>query len=317
MKMQMKSRWRKWRKVLIVLLCLILAVQLYARFALGLGELPLFVENKYYEYEYAPSQDLYRFKNHFITNSLSMRSRELSKKDFIRILKFGDSVINGGAHIDHDRLSSTRLENDLTQKFQRQVRVLNISAQSWGPDNAFAYLEQHGNFNSKFFILVFSSHDLHDNMHFKKVVGVHSAWPEEQPWCALTDGISRYLMPKIKKLFGGKEEEYDYLIGFDDSKINPGWQRFIDYTQKNNIKLLVYVHATLKEIKDKSYDKYGLELIKMLENQKVSIIKGIDKLKDPECYRDAIHLNEKGHLQLTEILKPYLETYVQAYMNNN
>lgn len=309
MKKLLKGRWL--RRICFVFLIFMLASQLLAKYYLGLGDIPVYITDKEYEYIYAPNQDVWRFHNHICTNEKSMRSKPLSKKDRVRILKFGDSVINGGAHVDQDRLSSTILENNLSKIFNKEVRVLNISAQSWGPDNAFAYLKKHGSFGSDFFVLVFSSHDLHDNMHFRPVVGQHKAWPDSRPWCALTDGFNRYLVPKVKRMFGGSDEEYDYLYDFDDSKINPGWQQFFDYAHANGTHLLVYVHPTLTEVRQKNYDRYGQQLIQMLEANKVEVIQGISHIKDPGSYRDNIHLNAKGHEKLARVLLPRLEEYVK------
>src|SRR5687768_4522765 len=106
---------KKLRKFLVVLLVLLVATELVARFVLGLGELPVYVASKEYEYIYAPGQDVKRFGNHILTNEFSMRSAPLSKADKVRILKFGDSVINGGAQTDHDSLASTILEKQLSR----------------------------------------------------------------------------------------------------------------------------------------------------------------------------------------------------------
>jgi hypothetical protein len=299
-------------RLAILIIVAVIGFQLIAKFYLGLGSLPLYITHPKYEYIYAPNQNLYRFHNHIVTNEFSMRSKPLSKKDRLRILKIGDSVINGGAHVDQDNLSSSQLEKKLQIEFKDSVRVLNISAQSWGPDNAFAYIKENGNFNSKFFVLVFSSHDLHDNMHFKPVVGEHKAWPKDQPLCAFTDGFSRYFVPKVKSWFGSKDQEYDYLFDFDDSKLNPGWQQFFDYCKSNQIQLLVYVHATRSELKAKSYDKYGLQLIDMLKENNVLFIEGLNQITDTKAYRDEIHLNALGHDQLSDALYPYLQAYCKA-----
>ena len=72
-----------------------------------------------------------------------MRSKKIDKKKKFVILEFGDSVLNGGAHIDQDNLATTIEENQLNEKFQNQVQVLNVSAQSWGLSNAYAFLEKH------------------------------------------------------------------------------------------------------------------------------------------------------------------------------
>lgn len=307
--MRMKFLLNKW--FYIVLLLLLVLAEVVLRFGAGLGNIPVYVNNKNYEYMYAPNQDLYRFHNHVKTNNLGLRSKEALKSDVIRILKFGDSVINGGPHVDQDNLSTTILENELTRKYQKPVRVFNISAQSWGPDNAFAFLKQHGHFGSRIFVLVFSSHDLHDNMHFKKVVGNHRAWPASQPWCAFTDGFNRYLIPKVKGWFGAETEDYNYLYDFNDTEINPGWKSFIDYSKENRIKLIVYLHATTDELGKKKYDKYGTELLDLLQSDSVTVIQGISEITSPTCYRDNIHLNEKGHAALAKVLEPILLKEIQ------
>ncbi|MFI5203391.1 MAG: hypothetical protein ACHQF2_02755 [Flavobacteriales bacterium] len=300
-----KNRW-----FYVTVASLLLGLQLVARFVMGLGELPVYIQSDVYEYVYAPGQDIWRFHNRIITNSIGLRSGEPKKSDAVRILKIGDSVINGGPHVDQDNLSTTILEKSLTGEFKQPVRVFNVSAQSWGPDNAFAFMKAHGDFDAKIFVLVFSSHDLHDNMHFKKVVGEHRAWPASQPWCALTDGLNRYFIPIVKGWFGAKTEEYDYLLGFNDSIINPGWQQFIEYTRNKGVKLIMYHHATLTELKNKSYDKYGIQLEEMLQKDSVEVIQGITAISDRICYRDDIHLNEKGHAQLAAVLNSVLKAEV-------
>lgn len=304
----MKKLLRAWPKILISVVVLLLIAELVARFILGLGHLPVYIVDSEYEYIYAPNQEVYRFGNRVKTNSLSMRSEELSEKDDLRILKFGDSVINGGAHVDQDSLASSLLEKKLSAQFNKQIRVLNISAQSWGPDNSFAYLKKHGNFDSKIFVLVVSSHDYNDNMHFREVVGVHPTWPNQQPLCAFTDGFSRYFWPGVKGFLGIAEDEYAYLKGFDDSKQNSGLQDFVNYTNENGIKLIVYLHAEQSEIKAGKYEPNGERILAFFATNNIKVVEGITLLKDPKEYRDNIHLNELGHRRLNEALFPYLQT---------
>ncbi|HRE73149.1 MAG TPA: hypothetical protein PK637_04560 [Flavobacteriales bacterium] len=300
---------RRLVKGLLGVALVLIALELVARFYFGLGRLPVYVEHERYEYMFAPNQDVWRFGNHVLTNEFGMRSASPLASDSIRILKFGDSVINGGAHIDQDSLSSTLLEKQLSDDFGKPVRVLNISAQSWGPDNAFAFLQEHGDFNTDLIILVFSSHDLHDNMHHQKVVGEKRAWPSKQPLCALTDAWSRYAWPWMQRKMGMETDEYDYFLGFDDSKVNPGWEQFIRYSKEKNIPLIVYLHPEQSELKSKTYNKYGIEILNLLQKDTVSVIKGIETIRDRSCYRDNVHLNEKGHRKLAEALLPGVRSY--------
>ncbi len=311
LKQFLKKIWaKKWLRLSLLSLFLILvAGELFARFYLGLGDRPVYIEDADYEYIYAPNQNVKRFGNRIITNEHSMRSKPLSKKDGKRILLIGDSVVNGGAHVDQDDLLTTLLEEALSKK-ENNCRVLNISAGSWGPDNAFAYIKKHGHFNAKAIVLLFSSHDYNDNMHHRKVVGEHKNWPDSKPLLALTDGFNNYAWPKIKQAFGYENNEYAYLKGHDDSPVNSGWQDFFDYCDQHNIALKVYVHPEIDEIKQKQFFDKGQKLIQLLEAHDVDYINGLLHETNEQGYRDNIHLNGKGHHRLATILQPHIEKLI-------
>jgi hypothetical protein len=301
------KKWRafpKWAKYISVFLVVLILSELTLRFIIGLGDLAIYREDKNYEYFHAPNQDVYRFGNHITTNEFGMRSKKVNKKKKITILEFGDSVLNGGAHVDQEKLATTLQENNLNKTFNNQVQVLNVSAQSWGLSNAFAFLKKHGDFNANMIVLVFSSHDLYDNMHFKKVVGNHPAWPSQKPLLALTDAWSRFIWPSITRLFTG-EDEYEYLKDFNDSKINPGWDAFFEYCSTNNIPLIVYLHASQKEINSGSYNKSGKKIIEISKQNNVQLVTDLTELEGKsDAFIDDIHLNELGHKIMTDLLLP-------------
>jgi hypothetical protein len=302
---------RQFKIVLLSIVILLVAFELIARFAIGLGDIPVYIEHPKYEYIYAPNQDVKRLGNRIVTNKHSMRSKPLKKTDKVRVLKIGDSVLNGGVHVDHDALSSSKLEKKVQKKHGKNVRVLNISAGSWGPDNAFAYIKEHGHFKASMMVLVFSSHDLFDKMHFQKVVGKHPAWPDSKPWLASTDAFSRVIWPKVKSWFVEPENEYAYLIGTDVSTNNPGWESFFEYAKANNIELLVYLHPTQAERKKGEYIKYGRILKNKFRLAGINCVFGLDHKMDASHYRDDIHLNEKGHKKLAEILYPAVNGHIK------
>jgi lysophospholipase L1-like esterase len=282
---------------------------------IGLGDLAIYREDKNYEYFYAPNQDVYRFGNHIVTNEFGMRSKPVNKKKKITILEFGDSVLNGGAHVDQEKLATTIEENELNKFFNNQVQILNVSAQSWGVSNAFAFLKKHGDFNADIIVLTFSSHDLNDNMHFKKVVGEHPAWPAEKPFLALTDAWSRFIWPPIQRIFTG-ENEYEYLNDFDDTKINNGWKSFFKYCAENKIPLIVYLHASEKEVNGGKYNSLGEKILKVCSMNKIQVIKDLKFLKnEDEVFIDQIHLNENGHKIMANLLMPKLNQLVSLILN--
>lgn len=311
---KMKLNWKKkpkWFKILAFFLLATFLLEMILRFGLGLGDYPIYRKDSNYEYFYAPNQDVYRYGNHITTNELGMRSKSIDKNKKVKILEFGDSVLNGGAHVDQDKLSTTLQEELLNKQYDNQVQVLNVSAQSWGLSNAFAFFKKHGDFNSKIIVLAFSSHDLNDNMHFRSVVGVEPAWPSQKPLLAITDVWSRFLWPKLKSIFTDYDE-YSYLKGFDDSKVNPGWKNFFSYTHKNNISIIVYLHATKQEVSLQEYDVRGQKILKICKKNNVKVIQDINQLKGQEnAYIDNIHLNEFGHKIMTDLLVPELKLILE------
>lgn len=261
---------------------------------LGLGHTPTYIADDKYEYIYNPNQKVKRFGNSILTNEYSMRSLPLDKNDK-RVLVFGDSVLNGGALTDHEKLATTLLEKSLQKSCDASLRVLNISAGSWGPDNAFSYLEKHGDFNATEIILFFSSHDAHDNMNHESIVNVHPSYPSKQPCCALVDGFMRYFIPRVTAIFSTPDqEEFSKINKIDSSeKFNSGWQNFVDYAKGHNIGLSVVLHPDKKELEAGEYNENGNEIIKFLQANNISYLLELGMTKK-ENYRDDIHYNEKG-----------------------
>ncbi len=303
--------------IILFLLCL----ELILKFVWGFGNPILYKEDKNFEYIYAPNQHLKRFGNTIITNEYSMRSLPVSENDSIRILKIGDSVVNGGSLTDNDSLASTLLENKLSATFKCKVRVLNIAAGSWGPDNAFAYIQKYGSFNAKQMVLVFSSHDLYDNMEHEKIVDIDPSYPSGKPFSALTEVFARYIYPSFEEYFHLKKRNIkittdNNLISLNKERINPGWNDFFQYTKKHKIKLLVVLHPTTDEIKMKRYDTNGQKIISMLDSAKIDRILELDNLPKEDIYRDEIHYNNKGQKFLAKELFPYLKKYVVENYRN-
>jgi len=292
----MKSKLKKLtsRKSLIVLCILLLSGELFCRFYLGLGESYTYEESDKYEYFPTSNLDISRFGNSIQTNSMGMRCSKVDSSKRT-ILKIGDSVINGGPHVSNSELASDLLEKDLN-KDGEEFQVLNVSAGSWGPDNAFAYIKEHGHFKCELMVLVFSSHDFHDNMHHRDVVGVHTSWPKNQPLSASTDLFGNYIWPKVRFFLG--EDEFAYLKGVDDSEINPGWMQFFNYAAGNNIPYLLYIHPEKSELENGNFNEMGMELIAYLNENNIPFQSGIELGMSSSSYRDDIHLNAEGQKEL-------------------
>ncbi len=296
MKRRNRSRLKIFGGAILALLVLELALRLF----FGFGRLPLYYTSLEYEYALQPSQDLNRFGNHFYINNQGMRSPPLGK-DEIRVLKFGDSVLNGGVQVDNDSLCSTLLEKQL-DVLDPRIRALNVSAGSWGPDNAFAWMKQHGDFDAKAIVLVFSSHDWVDTMTFRDVVGSVPFYPRSQPITAIGDAVSWV----YSRYFQTVDWSALPILDHADTTENPGhslgWIRFYRYGQDKGIPILVYHHATQKELDAGQWNLNGLALEAFLSNHNIETVSGFDAGYTKNDFLDNIHLSLSGHRKLAEIL---------------
>lgn len=189
------SRIKRTLVVAATLFGLVVSGEVAARLVLGLGDPPLFVDDAQLEYRHKPGH-YRRFGNEIFFNDNSMRSgpvtaRKRNPAEY-RVLVLGDSVVNGGAVLDDQQLSTTLLGRQLTRELARPVYVGNVSAGSWGPTNQAAYLEKYGWFDADLLVLVESAHDVRDASTFDHVVGVGLSYPSKKPWSALAEGYQRY-----------------------------------------------------------------------------------------------------------------------------
>ena len=287
----------------IGLLVLVCSVELLLR-AIGLGSWIVYESHPKYEYFQLPNQQFKRFGNSYSTNSLGMRGSREPTSTGIQILKFGDSVLNGGSKLS-DKENVSNLISDSLTSLGIENTVLNISAGSWGVENAFRYF-QNKNLRTDIIVLVFSSHDFTDNMHFKNVVGTHPNWPNREPICAIDDLWSKWLKYKLGSFIGVDFQELNYLNGVVDTSQSPGWEQFNSYCSINDIPLLVYLHPEQSELASKSWSQPGDKLIAWLEKNKINYISGLQMGYLNRCYADNIHLNAEGHRSIAANIFPSL-----------
>ena len=298
--------------LLFLIAMFILLVEFTLRIFYGYGKPFLYVEDPDFEYIPAPDQNLMRVGRQLITNHYCMRSDALAISDSVRILTFGDSILNGGPQTDQDDLATSILERNLSAELKKKIRVLNISAASWGVDNAAAYLKKYGDFGAKLIILIFSSHDLYDNMDFRKVVGVNSGYPDHNPISAIGDCWVRSVLPFLDAHIFNKDSEKSLLHNYNSQHINSGWNFFFTYSQQHRIPLLVYLHAQKNESQQKHYNEYGTQLLQLLHANQINAVEEIKSYPKPDYYRDFIHFNEKGQRFMAAVLKPFIEKEISA-----
>src|SRR5580698_3164683 len=202
------SKWQRFRpsprkllpRILIVIFLALISTELVCRYAIGLGDPPLYIADSKIEYLLQPSKTYYRFHKRFAVNQYSMRSDDFrprkSDTNEFRVLVIGDSVIYGGVRIDQGDIDTEILKRNLQKDLGRPVVVGNASAKSWGPPNELAYLQRFGTLQADVVILELSSHDYADAPTFAPVVGVSAAYPGKKPSSALSDLFKTYLLPR-------------------------------------------------------------------------------------------------------------------------
>lgn len=273
-----------------VCLLLLVAGELIGR-TYGLTSFPLFVADPDYEYISAPNQDVEIFGHHFLTNQYSQRSEQLLPGDTLVSLLVGDSVPNGVNDVDQDSLASSLIEKRRQQETGKRIRILNISAPSWGPDNVAAYLKKHGTFGAKKIVLVVSSHDAHDNMTFRPIVGQESHPSKNAPFAVIKIG------QKVYERFSGRAVS----VISNQKEFNPGFESLRLLTDSLRIPFAIYLHKTLLEIQAGQLEPGGKEIIAYARQHKIPLF-----LRDerPSMFVDYIHLNNSGHRFLSEQLYP-------------
>lgn len=187
---------------LVSLVLLVVGLELFARFVLGLGDPPLLMPDERIEYLARPSRSYKRFGNRIAYNRWSMRCDDFPQRkttpDELRILVMGDSVVNGGARVDQSQVCTALLQRALHQRTRRPVVIANISCGSWGPPNLLAYVERFGLFDADIAIIVLSSHDAADVPTFAPF-GADA--PVRRPALALQE-VAQRIGPRIVNVLG-------------------------------------------------------------------------------------------------------------------
>ena len=295
------------RKIYIAIsICLILIAlsELTLRFVFGFCDAVLYQSSPAYEYIAQPNQHRYRFFSHIDYNSYSQRSDEPDSTKTI-VLGLGDSVIFGGTMLDQDSIATTLFSKETG------MQMLNISSGSWGPDNCAAYLKEKGTFGAKAMVLVCSSHDAFDVMSHIPVVGIYPNYPDEQYKLAIWEVIDRYLMPRIKVYFSGKQlldpdaqvvekVKSDEGVAQKSFNFDPGFDQLLQISEEKHIPFFIYLHPEKGEVEKNEYKEGGKLIIDWANTHHVKLVDGLKEGVTTDMFRDVIHLNEKGQRNLAD-----------------
>ncbi|WP_346289833.1 SGNH/GDSL hydrolase family protein [Sphaerothrix gracilis] len=281
----------------------ILAIgELLARFSLGLGSPPLSSPHPTVEYLYQPNQDVFRFGNRFITNQYGMRSELFAEKkkldSEIRVMVFGDSVLNGGSLTDQDSLATSLLAAAWEKKLNRKVIVGNISAGSWGPGNWLAYAQAYGFFEADVVILLLSSHDAYDNPTFQPLdLNTH---PQKAPVSALQEAIARYLPRYFAKITRRpaivQPSDRDIALATDQGISD--LKEFLLLAQQQTPHVFLFLHPTRSEARTGQQEN-GYEQIYTLSTDL-----GISTFSLHEAFHNALQQREADPYRSNDNIHP-------------
>lgn len=296
---------KKITTVLIVLAVILVGAEVFLRYY-GFCNAVLFREDPDFEYIAKPNQERFRYGNHIRYNANSMRSEEVDTTAYI-IIGFGDSIINGGQQTDNDALATTILSDTLTEIQGRKVQFLNVSGESWGPDNNFEYLRKYGRFGANAIYLFVSSHDAHDTMTFEKVVDVQEGYPSKQYALALLELCGRYIFPRVMRPFEASENA-NLAINekTENSVLNEGFMSFLAYSKDQNIPLTIYLHAETGELEAGAYNQDGQDIIQFAKDNNIPLILDLDNGLSLSDFRDYIHINCYGQKRMAQTVVKYM-----------
>ncbi|MGO9988391.1 MAG: SGNH/GDSL hydrolase family protein [Steroidobacteraceae bacterium] len=307
----MLSRGLKWLGLLFI--AAIVTGELFARLYLGLGDPPLSQTHPTIEYLFMPNQKVHRFGNLFQTNRYGMRSddfqpQKLDPKE-LRVMVYGDSVVNGGNLTDQPNLATSIMQRTLAKELGRPVIVGNISAGSWGPLNEYAYLRQYGFLDADILVIVLSSSDYDDAPTFEPLDPM--THPTEKPFSALWEGLTRYLPRYLHGTMvneAGVVPDAEEVPNKRDIEVSLEAERdFLEMAKAYSVKVLVVQHWTRSELRGRKPLQGHTDIRRVADASAVPVYDDADKLQlfldaGTNPFRDDIHLNDNGQQALAELL---------------
>lgn len=309
---------RLWQRLLLAVLCICVAAELFARLYLGLGDPALVQTHPTIEYYFKPDQRVHPFGNLFKTNRYGMRSDDFppqkTRAGELRVFVVGDSVVNGGNLTDHSRLATTLLQERLTSALRRPVVTGNVSAGSWGPPNQLAYIKQFGFLDADVVILVLSSSDATDAPTFEPLNP--ATHPTQAPWSAAWEGMTRYLPRYLR--FGTAAElppppVERNTVNLQDLQACLAAERdFFGLARSAGVTAILLQHWEASELRA-GQAEFGHD-----EIRQVAAEAGVPTWQDAEIlrkyigqglnpYRDNIHLNDNGQRAYADFLFEMLQ----------
>lgn len=311
-------RLSRLKLALSLTLIAFLSMEMICRFAIGLGDPPLYQADPEIEYLLQPSKTYSRFHNYLSVNRYGMRADNFplhkSNPTELRVLVLGDSVMYGGVRIDQSEIATEILKRDLARKFGRPIVVGNGSAKGWGPPNELAYLKRFGTLDADVVILELSSHDYQDAHLSVQVAGVSADFPDKKPALALTDLLETYAIPRYLHSGttpAGIEESFANadLSTMAIAECRASEREIFAFARNHGAKVILVQHLTRPEL-DTGYGRGYYANQEVAREENVPYVDDADELRvklksgvNPFFSGDPIHLSRSGQSLLSHALE--------------
>ena len=313
----------RYYKLLILIPCVLIGVEITLRQSLGLGSPVLSLADRQTGYRFKPNQKIFRFGKRIEYNQYSQRSEpttEFKPAKTLRILMVGDSVLNGGNPTDQADILTEKLEHRMDAAETKVVEVLNASAGSWGIGNQLGYLEKFGFFDSDATVLQIGSHDLVQPTSTGGVVG-QSTHPDKKPLLATQELIFRYLWPRVIRNF--KLENTPEKIASEIPETQDSEQQFYENMTmlsdaKNDIDeeqipmFVVFTPSRQDLLPSSSEPEYKTDFLEALRKLEVPVIdvhqawSNLPKDTVSSYFRDKVHFSPTGNEAVTKLISQEL-----------
>jgi len=298
----------KW--IGLVLFLFLLLMEVLLSWVIGLNQRPLYQLDETIEYTLKANQQLTRFGNRYTVNEYHMRSEyfpnDYFNTDKLRIMVYGDSIINGGTKLDQSEITTSILQRKLIGK-NVKAYVGNISAGSWGPENILEYVKKYGSYQADIAFIVLSSHDAFDVPSFTELGS--QSHPVKHHYSSLYELFLKYIARGSRKQPSNKVFREKKLI--KDHNENKKLTQLVLLLKQQVKKVYIIQHYTKDELA-KNTAPVGHSIIN--RTCEITTIQCIDskplylslsELND--LYLDGLHLSQSGHLMLSSIIFKQIE----------
>lgn len=292
------------------LLAIVIALEVFCRAVLGLGDPPIFRTDPVLGYIMEPGE-YRRFGITIRYNRFSMRGDDIEPRKAdrreLRVLVIGDSVPNGGTLTRQEELATTILQARLASETGRPVRVLNVSAGSWCPDNFAAYIERFGTFDADLAIIVINSLDYAEVLNPGPLVRDQ---PTRKPLLALEEVITNYTPRMLMRLgvIAIPPDKWDTNNPPPEvaARSTASLERTVELFRLSGVRVAAVQHLRQSEVLGTPRNGFDV-LGHVLARLNVPAVNNADRIRaglnaGRSLYRDDVHPNADGQAVLAEVL---------------